>query len=208
MYIGDVLFAHGGSGFVLSAAAMRKVTKQRNANLVECDAYTTKSWAGDMVLAKALRDVYVKLFWDFPHFQGEQVSSLDHNVTKNDKRPSCYAPITYHHMRPIDFQKLWAFERDRQRAGKTELLHRDMFKEYIIPRLVARVEDWDNFSMDTETAGSGPFEWCQTICEAKVNCLQFSYAARQCSASTEVILGETANTRCMEYSSAASRCIR
>jgi hypothetical protein len=208
MYIGDVLFAHGGSGFVLSAAAARKVTQHRNANLAEYDTYTTKSWAGDMVLAKALRDVDVELFWAFPHFQGEPVSSLDHNVTKNNKRPWCYAPITYHHMRPIDIQKLWAFEQERHRQGNTKLLHRDVFKDYILPHLAAKVEDWDNLSMDIETDGSGSFEWCQAVCEAKTDCLRFSYAAGKCSTSTAVVLGEGANTRCMEYSAAASKCIR
>ena len=208
MYIGDTLFAHGGSGFVLSSTAMRKVTERRNANLAEYDAFTNKSWAGDMVLATALREVNVPLFWAFPHFQGEPVSSLDHNVSKIGRTPWCFAPITYHHMRPTDIQSLWTLEQTRQQNGKTQLLHRDVFKEYILPRLSAKLDDWDNLSMDVEPDDSGPFEKCKFICESKPTCLQFSYAAGKCSTSTSVTLGESAKTRCVEYSSAASKCIR
>jgi hypothetical protein len=208
MYIGDTLFAHGGSGFVLSAAAMRKVTERRNTHLAEYDAFTTKSWAGDMVLAKALHDVNVGLYWAFPHFQGEPVSSLNHNVSKIGRTPWCYAPITYHHMRPTDIQELWNFEQTRQQNGKIKLLHRDVFKEYILPKLSAKINDWDNLSMDVEPENSGPFDMCRLICESKSDCLQFSYAAGKCSTSTQVTLGESAKTRCVEYSTAASKCIR
>ncbi|KAF1936471.1 hypothetical protein EJ02DRAFT_506511 [Clathrospora elynae] len=197
MYNGDVLFAHGGSGFVLSAAAMHKY-----------DEYTIKSWAGDMVLGKALRDVDVQLFWAFPHFQGDPVSSLDHSVTKIERRPWCYAPITYHHMREDGIRKLWAFEQGRQRRGESRLVHRDVFKEYVFPNLAARIDDWDNLSMGTEPSEMNSFEKCQTTCETDTNCLQYSYATGKCSTSSEVRLGNEASTRCEEYSVAASECIR
>jgi hypothetical protein len=208
MYIGEELFAHGGSGFALSAAAMKKVTNRWRKHVDEYDAYTTRMWAGDFVLGKALRDVGVELFWAFPHFQGEPISSIGHNVSMADKTPWCYAPITYHHMREDDIRKLWAFEQERGRLGKTGLLHRDLFKEYILPKLAPRTEDWDNLSMDTEPGDAGPFERCQTVCEGKPACLQFSYTAGKCSTSSEVILGNEAETRCLEYSAAASRCLR
>ncbi|KAG9194633.1 hypothetical protein G6011_04668 [Alternaria panax] len=207
MYIGQTLFAHGGSGFVLSSAAIRKVVERRNANLAEYDEFTAKSWAGDMVLAKALKDVSVDLFWAFPHFQGEPVSSLDHNVTKLGKTPWCYAPITYHHMQPTEIRNLWTFEQTRQQIGKTPPLHRDIFKEYILPELYAEVNDWDNLSMDVEADDTGPFEACRLLCESKPKCLQFSYAVGKCSTSARVVLGESAKTRCVEYSSAASKCV-
>jgi hypothetical protein len=99
LFIGDVLFAHGGPDFVLSAAAMHKVMERWRANVAEYDKYTAENWAGDMVLGKALKDIGVQLFCAFPHFQGDPVSSLDYNISKIERRPWCYAPITYHHMR-------------------------------------------------------------------------------------------------------------
>lgn len=208
MYIGDVLFAHGGSGFVLSAAAMRKVTKHWRAHVAEYDKYTTANWAGDMVLGKALRDVDVQLFWAFPHFQGDPVSSLDHNESKIERRPWCYAPITYHHMRESEIRKLWAFEQVHRRKGKGLLLHRDVFKEYTVPELATKINDWDNLSIDPQPSDEESFEACHAACEAKSNCLQYSYAAGKCSTSAEIRYGNEAKKPCVEYSEAASKCIR
>jgi hypothetical protein len=207
MYIGDVLFAHGGSGFVLSAAAMRKVTEHWRSHVAEYDKYTTESWAGDMILGKALRDVNVQLFWAFPHFQGDPVSSLDHNVSKVDRRPWCYAPITYHHMRGEEIQKLWAFEQAHKRKGKGVLLHRDVFKEYIVPGLASRIDAWDNLSLDPQPSDQKSLGECHAACEAKLDCLQYSYTAGKCSTSTEIRYGNEAKQSCAEYSVAASKCV-
>lgn len=87
IYISEVLFAHGGSGFALSAPAMRKVTQHWKAHMAEYNQYTIEQRAGDMVLGKALKDVLVPLLWAFPHFQGDPVSTLGHNITKVDRQP-------------------------------------------------------------------------------------------------------------------------
>jgi hypothetical protein len=117
MFIGEILFAQGGSGFVLSASAVRKVMDHWKAHIGHYDKYTAESWAGRMVSGKVLKDFGIELFWAFPHFQGDPVSSLDHNISKIDRTPWCYAPITYHYMREGDIRNLWAFEQARQRDG-------------------------------------------------------------------------------------------
>ncbi|KAH6877690.1 hypothetical protein BKA58DRAFT_375734 [Alternaria rosae] len=106
MYIGDMLFAHGGSGFVLSAPAMRKVIHHWKSHLKDLDQYTIEQWAGDMVLGKALKDAQASLLWAFPHFQGDPVSTLDHNITKINRQPWCYPAITYHHMAENEIRSL------------------------------------------------------------------------------------------------------
>lgn len=208
MFIGDVLFAHGGSGFVLSAAAMRKVTERWKENVAEYDKYTTENWAGDMVLGKVLRDVDVQLFWAFPQFQGDPVSALDHNVLKVERRPWCYAPITYYHMRDADVRQLWEFEQAWQRKGKGALSHRIVFKEFILPRLAARRDNWDNLSVNLEPGNTTSFDECRTLCQTKVACLQFKYATTSSFTSDEVRLGEEAWKSCLEYSVAASKRVR
>jgi predicted flavoprotein YhiN len=61
MYIGDVLFAHWGSGFALSGPAIRKVSAHWRAHMAEYDQFTVENWAGDMVLGEFLSDVDVPL---------------------------------------------------------------------------------------------------------------------------------------------------
>lgn len=208
MFIGDVLFAHGGSGFVLSAPAMRKVVQHWRSYLAEYESYTVGTWAGDMVLGKVLKDVGIPLFWAFPHFQGDPVSSLDHNVSKLERQPWCYPPITYHHMREEDIRKLWTFEQAWWRKENRALLHRDVFKKYIVPKLAAKRDHWDNLSIGSNTINTTSIGSCHVACEAEAKCLQYTYAAGTCLTSGKIRLGEEAQKSCVEYSAAASKCIR
>ncbi|ORY11045.1 hypothetical protein BCR34DRAFT_664623 [Clohesyomyces aquaticus] len=231
MFIGDVLFAHGGSGFALSNAAAERVTKHWNANIDEYDRYTVKQWAGDMVLGKVLRDVGINLFWSFLHFQGDPVCSLDFNITKNDKRPWCYAPITFHHMRQEEIRSLWQFEQAwyRTRDVADPIRYRDVFKGYVMPWFRKERTDWDNLSMEKEYSdealrklsedgrkaisreerdASVSWKNCRAACESISSCLQYSYSPGKCSVSSEVRKGYEASSQCVEYSYAASKCIR
>ncbi|CAO2648861.1 Nn.00g098100.m01.CDS01 [Neocucurbitaria sp. VM-36] len=216
MYIGEVLFAHGGSGFALSAPAMRRVTEHWRAHINEYDRYTIEQWAGDMVLGKALKDALVPLLWAFPHFQGDPVSTLDHNITKIDRQPWCYPAITYHHMPKDEIRSLWEFEQEWQRthARDVPLRHANVFKGYIYPYLVKERKEWDNYSVNPEFSRNAlkdveahtSFEACRLACEKNVMCLQFSYRNSMCLVSSEVRLGRRATLQCLEYSTAASKC--
>ena len=216
MFIGEVLFAHGGSGFALSAPAMRRVTEHWRAHIVEYNQYTIEQWAGDMVLGKVLKDVLIPLLWAFPHFQGDPVSTLDHNITKIDRQPWCYPAITYHHMPQEEIRLLWEFEQEWQRVHPKHapLRHADVFKGYIHPYLEKKRTEWDNYSVNSEFSrhvledreAHTSFEACRSACERIAMCLQFSYRTPMCLVSNEVRLGRRATLQCSEYSTAASKC--
>ena len=216
MYIGDVLFAHGGSGFVLSGAAMRKVTDHWRAHMAAYNQYTTEQWAGDMVLGKVMKDVQIPLLWAFPHFQGDPVATLDHNITKIDRQPWCYPAITYHHMPGDEIQSLWRFEQEWQRThpGGVVLRHADVFKGYIQPYLGQERKEWDNYSVNRDFTNSvlegrgaqDSFEACRSACESNAACLQYSHRSSRCLVSSEVRLGRRAISQCLEYSAPASKC--
>ncbi|KAI4947052.1 hypothetical protein J4E86_008675 [Alternaria arbusti] len=216
MYIGDVLFAHGGSGFVLSAPAMRKVIRHWKSHMKDLNQYTIEQWAGDMVLGKALKDAQVSLLWAFPHFQGDPVSTLDHNITKINRQPWCYPAITYHHMPENEIRSLWEFEQEWYRRGprSAPLRHADVFKGYIYPSLSKERSEWDSYSVDKAFSNDvlkgeevhSSFEACKSACERNTRCLQFSYRPSRCLVSSEVRLGRASTLQCLEYSTAASRC--
>lgn len=216
MYIGEVLFAHGGSGFALSAAAIRKVTERWRAHMAEYNQYTIEQWAGDMVLGKLLKDVLVPLLWAFPHFQGDPVSTLDHNITKMNRQPWCYPAVTYHHMPKDEIRSLWEFEQEWQRTHpiNVPLRHVDIFKAYILPYLGKERKEWDNYSVNPEFSkrvlkdkdAHTSFGACKSACESNAMCLQFSYRTSSCSVSSEIRLGRRAILQCLEYSPAASKC--
>lgn len=229
MYIDNILFAHGGSGFALSKAAIKRVSQHWKAHVDDYLQYTIQQWAGDMVLGRVLRDVDIDLFWAFPNFQGDPVSSLDHNITKIGRQPWCFAPVTYHHMQPDEITKLWEFEQRWGRENDRTMRHSDVFRGLILPQLSERLDDWDNLSMGTEysaralaqlSAGDQQlllpaereayksFEDCNAACSNKTDCMQFSYSAGRCFTSTEVRQGFKASSKCLEYSNAAGKCVQ
>jgi hypothetical protein len=178
MFIGDVLFAHGGSGFALSAPAIRKVVQYWRVHEKELNQYTIAQWAGDMVLGRALKDAQVPLMWAFLHFQGDPVSTLDHNITKANRQPWCYPEITYHHMPEDEIRSLWKFEQEwhRMRPKDAPLRHADVFKEYIYPKLGKENLEWGNYSVDPELSKNvlkseeahSSVEACRSACESNV----------------------------------------
>lgn len=70
MYIGKVLFAHGGSGFMISNPAMKTVLEYWKSKQDWFDEYTANEWAGDMVLGRAMKDAGIDLYTSSPHIQG------------------------------------------------------------------------------------------------------------------------------------------
>jgi hypothetical protein len=231
MFIGDTLFGHGGSGFVISKPALEKAVEHMKPRQKEYDTYVFQSWAGDMVLGQVLKEAGVDLAFRFPHFQRDAVAILDLNHTNVDLQSWCYAAVTYHHMRKEDIQRLWKFEQDwHQRAEENSILrHRDVFREFIAPQLRGERGNWDNLATGFEYSenksaalpaeqlkaltkvekdAQSSVENCRAVCESYPACLQYSYSAGTCSISPQLRLGRHATSQCLEYSDFAESCNR
>ena len=111
MQIGDVIFAYGGSGFVLSNPAMREVSENRKARLIEYDEYTSNNWAGDQILGWALLNVGVSLLWSWPNLQGRQPQEIYYTAVSYNKKLWCHYAVSYHHMTAEQIMAMWQFER-------------------------------------------------------------------------------------------------
>lgn len=111
--IADVVFAHGGSGFIVSNPAMKRVTDQYAAKSADIHAYTAGHWAGDCVLGKILFDVGVPLHFSWPMLQNSNVGELDEFSPDFYRRPWCFPAVAFHHLSAMDIQSLWEFEQKR-----------------------------------------------------------------------------------------------
>ena len=111
MQIGDTLFAHGGSGFVLSHAAMHAVADYHASAVEEWEKTTEIEWAGDCVLGMALEKIGIPLTWSWPHVTTQSIWEQDAIGEGFGLRQWCYPPVTFHHMTPADIEKLWEFDR-------------------------------------------------------------------------------------------------
>lgn len=108
--VGSVEFAHGGSGFIISRAAVKKVEDYRVKEGVEIyderwEAITASSCCGDEVIARALKEVDVSLTPSWPRIQGETVNTLDWT-----KKHWCTPAVTWHHVSGSQIDAMWQFQ--------------------------------------------------------------------------------------------------
>ncbi|KAI1266775.1 glycosyltransferase family 31 protein [Xylariaceae sp. FL1019] len=231
MYHKEVLYGHGGSGFVLSRPAAQKVSKYWKRHETELDLETLKGWVGDFMLGKVMKKLDIPLLWGYPHFQGDSLTAIDWAIEKLERQTWCYAAMTFHHMSPSDFTMLWQFEQlwHQRNPAKSALRFRDIFHNLIRHRLRDERDEWDNISTGhtyskealdrmsedrkdsltlMEQNAHHSLEMCKATCHAKPDCIQFSFQPGICSLSDQLRLGHPAESQCVEYSNAAGKCIK
>jgi len=71
------------------------------------------------------------------------------------------------------------------------LRHKDMFAEYILPRIIHPRSDWDNHS-DNDEGPVSSLEACRVICEKDTKCLQYAFNLEgRCVTTSRPNLGES-----------------
>lgn len=111
-WIGDIVFAHGGTGYLVSRPALENVVNLFASHKKEWEDYTAGHWAGDCVLGKALADSGAPLMFGWPMFQGDDIGKMYYDRTYNEHRLWCTATISYHHLSPYVVKELWDFEQE------------------------------------------------------------------------------------------------
>ena len=92
--IGDDVFAHGGSAFVMSKPALQRAADKYREKPKEWHELTAAHWAGDCILGRALHEAGVPLRWAWPLFQGGNPATMDYKEDKNDQRKLWCAPVS------------------------------------------------------------------------------------------------------------------
>lgn len=124
MKIGDDIFAHGGSGFVLSNPAMQAAFRimQDPEQVTKWETFTASHWAGDCVFGKFLaEEVNVGLHWSHPMLQGDAFWEVDLLGEQSGKDRWCFPAVSYHHITAQEVEDLWKFEREWSTKVSTNL---------------------------------------------------------------------------------------
>ncbi|KAJ5710146.1 hypothetical protein N7493_009738 [Penicillium malachiteum] len=181
MQIGPSIFAHGGSGFVLSNPAIHAVADEymNPDRMGYWHAETERHWAGDCILGMALAAIDIPLTWSWPHVTGQSVWEQDAVNDERGKRQWCYPPFTFHHMVPGDIEQMYDFVKEwfASEPGPY-MLYSDVFQGFIRPKLADRIENWDNLAPEElKKEGEEPSKWtlyeCAEECAKKPRCLQY-----------------------------------
>lgn len=213
-WIGDETFARGGSGFILSRAALESIDAElgKDAQKRIWEERVADACCGDLVMAQVLQSVGIELTTRWPLIQGEPYTTLDWT-----ERHWCTPAVTFHHVDGKGVEVLWELEQAWSKGEERgPLLYRDVFEWFVEPELRGEKVAWDNLSgdwflrskaalfpapnreeedegydlyvMENEVA-SASFEACREKCESKVECLQFSWRTGECRLGDVVRLG-------------------
>lgn len=122
IWIADVQFAHGGTGFAVSHPAMKNVVDMYQAEQTAWEKFADDHWAGDCVLGKAFKDSGTNLTEAWPIWQGDDVGKMEFSRKDGPGegyRLWCMPSVSYHHLGPTVVEELWRFEQDwMSRAAK------------------------------------------------------------------------------------------
>ncbi|KAF2771665.1 hypothetical protein EJ03DRAFT_268041 [Teratosphaeria nubilosa] len=193
--INDQLFAHGGSGYILSSAAMYAATAEYEQNQEYWDRNAAGHWAVDCVLGTLLQKVGAELIWAFPIVQRGDPTRRDWQEIGYDKKLWCYPSVSYHHVKPETIISLFNFEQswiaaDENADNASPMRHSDVFKMLIQPQLSYEKSDWDNASdLSQEGQEVDSALGCRALCEDIRNCFQYSYKEGVCKTATTPKLG-------------------
>lgn len=195
--IGQTEFGHGGSGFLLSAGAVKALSSTYRDNQKHWEGVVAGDCCGDKVIAEVLTaaDPPVSLLRAFPLIQGETLSSLDWSETH-----WCRPAVTWHHVDTAGIDKLWQFEhRWRAKYGASKpILFRDYYTAFIQPRLIAAngsLPDWDNLSGETISSAKEDSAACRSHCEESDSCVQWAWRPDSCKVGSVVHLGWALSNR-------------
>ncbi|KAI1340001.1 hypothetical protein F5Y15DRAFT_381091 [Xylariaceae sp. FL0016] len=222
LYLGSVAlinnfrFAHGGSGYILSQAAISRFVGEHPNVANQFDGRVKQSCCGDYMLAIAANEtigLQVKQAW--PTINGEKPHTIPFR-----SQEWCQPIVTMHHMNPEELSSFWNFETrfyDHQTPRpppNRAILFQDIYREFLTAKLQPTREDWDNLSedvyyIDTDAKNDGwpvyrvkkdhltaaeknahkSFEDCQKMCDRVSDCFQFRYHENICAYHRGFLLG-------------------
>ena len=213
--IGSDVFAHGGSSFVISNPALQKAAKLYQDHTADWHDITSKHWAGDCILGKALAETGTPLTWSWPMFQGGNPHTMTFKEPlKAGKDLWCSPAISYHHLSPSEIQSMFDFEQEWlsetqkhkedssvrrgyiswRQTERMRIHHQDVFRSYVLPSTTEGYRtNWSNLSPDLRAGTqNSTLSECRSMCEDSSGCVQYSVSEMGCYFSREGKMGQAA----------------
>ena len=212
-------FAHGGSGFAISQAAMAMSFGQDEYLAEMYEPYAAERCCGDQVLSHVLLEHGVERYAELDGTGWAGLQSLPFWRIGFGGWNWCSPILNMHKVHQEDVSKLWRFERwfaekrkDKQGADGV-MRYRDVFEYFLLPSITREAErvEWDNFASAREHSSSKdqadgvvfkgmrgeekakrPWysrEACKKACEEWEECLSWKYADDNCGLGNTINLG-------------------
>ena len=116
----DIEFAHGGTGYIISQAAMAKGVGEHPDISKKYDKDVHGICCGDRMIARVMLDQDIKLTKAWPMLNGEKPITLPYGDNQ-----WCQPVLTMHHMTAQEVSQVWSYQQERRKQGiKVSVLRR------------------------------------------------------------------------------------
>lgn len=192
----DHMYAYGGSGIVLSRAAvealLERETDQHGA-YSGGEIFEIEPWVGrlkngsygEMILGQALLEkADVHLSGYYPMFHPLNLASLEFSQDN-----WCVPVISLHKLwSSAEYEALWKWEMG---PGDAEPVRFSNLFEFVRGLIEPRRMDWDNFAVDLSrnTSAHHNLDSCRDACFGNATCVQYLYHRLRCYTSATISLG-------------------
>ncbi|KIX95871.1 uncharacterized protein Z520_08579 [Fonsecaea multimorphosa CBS 102226] len=181
-YDGELTFAHGGSGYIISAGAAAAFERIYDREHIDkWEAETAITCCGDVMLGMAMRDAGIKLRNAAPLVQFATIPEISWS-----SRTWCEPSWTWHHVEPWAMKELFDFDRRWHQENQGFYRFKHLFLKFVKPSIADTKTNWDNLSTDRvfkiDTENQTPEEQkavtlspsqCQAACLEDQGCVQW-----------------------------------
>lgn len=208
--IAGSIFAHGGTGYILSRAAMQKIAVRNKGTAARWDPQIRKECCGDLVLAMAIKEYGIELTDASPTLDGHRPDNIPFDVNR-----WCHYLATMHHITPDLFDIVAEFEENREDQSvsgerfcdtvavvtdKTSYVqdavtYIDVFNHFFLGSIPTERGNWDNLSQgDQGLLDARSKEDCKDACRRNKRCTQSLWDGERCIVEVDrVTIGKTRN---------------
>lgn len=211
--LGDIVFAHGGTGVVVSRKALELTVGQHPEIVEEYEKKTFNYCCGDAMVALMLKEkinLDLSIGGDaYPHVGYKFQGNPPYDVEIHPNR-FCQKILSFHHLKPSDIEQLYEYEKIKG-PSRSHITYADIYQDFVLPHIEEWMPNWNSRVKGADTwkegeelkdgekvlfvpAESG--EKCQRACESKDSCLSWRYSPtnKECQISAAITLGRQASS--------------
>ncbi|KAA8909630.1 hypothetical protein TRICI_004465 [Trichomonascus ciferrii] len=211
--LGNLEFAHGGSGVVVSRKAVELTVGTHPEYVQEYENKTFDYCCGDFMVALMLKeklDLEVEAQYEYPYSEYKFQGNSFYDVTANSDN-WCLPIVSFHHASPHDIELLWEYERIKG-PTRSSITYGTIYRDFYLPFIQDEIKNWNNgadeinysYNMDHQIdirpsyedgEGFRPYEsldHCKIACDMIESCKMFRYLPKSqyCGLSTAIKLGK------------------
>lgn len=147
---GNERFAHGGSGVVLSRAALDITLGEHPDWEWEMEEETSRVCCGDYMVAKMMERVNITVSNGKMHNIGRKFNDEHHWSLYASPETWCDKVLGFHHVRPYEVELLWEYERSLTPEARKNITYADIYRDFTSPFVGEWLEEWDNMACEVE----------------------------------------------------------